>query len=264
MPETIVDDLKINYEDLGEGEPALLLMPDWCMTRAVFGQLALKCATHRRVLALDWRGYGKSETPADDYGTDDLLSDALAVIETSGAQQVVPVTISHSGWVAIELRRKLGERISQLVFLDWPVLPPPPTYKKFMEALVEPDRWQQTRDKLFEIWLEGVDNPDVIDFVLKEMGSYNSQVWMRAGREIGASYAQWGSPLEALTSLKPPVPVLHLYAQLNDLEFLSAQESFSTTHFWFSESRLKAKSHFPTLEVPDEIEAAIENYLSSS
>lgn len=84
---------------------------------------------------------------------------------------------------------------------------------------------------------------------------------MRAGREIGASYAQWGSPLEALTSLQPPVPVLHLYAQFKDPEFLAAQESFATTHPWFNARKLKAKSHFPTLEVPNEIATAIEEFV---
>ena len=37
-----------------------------------------------------------------------MVADALAVIEAAGIEQVVPVAASHSGWVAIELRRRLG------------------------------------------------------------------------------------------------------------------------------------------------------------
>src|SRR5581483_7236488 len=98
-------------DDLGRGEPALLCLNGWCDTRTQFARLAPLLAARRRVLALDWRGHGESERPAGDFGMDALVDDALAVISASGAQRVVPVAVSHSGWVAIELRRRLGARI---------------------------------------------------------------------------------------------------------------------------------------------------------
>src|SRR5205823_3254689 len=103
--------VRIDYSDIGQGEPALLLMPSWCATRKVFGPKTELCAKHRRVLALDWRGMGSSGTSNSDFGQSDLVEDALAVIGASGAQNVVPVALSHSGWIAIELRRQLGLRI---------------------------------------------------------------------------------------------------------------------------------------------------------
>lgn len=262
MAQTIAGGVKISYEDMGQGEPALLFMPAWCQSRAVCSQVVMKCATYRRVLALDWRGHGQSESPAGDFGDDSLLEDALAVIEASGAQQVVPVTIADSGWLAIKLRRQLGERIPKLVHIDWVVLPPPATYMDSLKALAAPDQGQQERDQLFEIWLKGVDNPELIQFVREEMGSYSAEMWMRAGRELISSYAQWGSPLQALSTLNPPAPVLHLYAQPNDAGYLAAQESFAAAHPWFSVRKLEAHSHFPMFEVPDEIEAAIEKFVS--
>ncbi|MCL6505968.1 MAG: alpha/beta hydrolase [Bryobacteraceae bacterium] len=60
-------------------------------------------------LALDWRGHGQSEKPAGDFGTADLADDAMAVIEASRAEQVVPVALSHAGWVAIRTGR-IGRR----------------------------------------------------------------------------------------------------------------------------------------------------------
>jgi pimeloyl-ACP methyl ester carboxylesterase len=102
----------------GQGEPALLFMPGWCGSRRVFDELAPRCATRRRTLALDWRGHGKSTRLADDFGAGDLANDALAVIEASEVDQAVPVALSHAGWVAIELRRRLGPRIPKLVLLD--------------------------------------------------------------------------------------------------------------------------------------------------
>jgi hypothetical protein len=65
-------------------------------------------------------------------------------------------------------------------------------------------------------------------------------------------YAREGDPLRALSELSPPVPALHVYAQLRAAEYLATQESFAQDHFWFAVCRLEAASHFPTLEVPGE------------
>ncbi|MBE9171131.1 alpha/beta hydrolase [Pleurocapsales cyanobacterium LEGE 06147] len=262
MVQAIADSLQIHYEDLGRGEPALLLLPAWCQSHAVYGSLPEKCAAYRRVLALDWRGTGQSDIPTEEYGTQELVEDALSVIEASSVQQVVPVSVSHGGRVAIELRRKLGERIPKLVLLDWLLLPPPPPYMDLVKALAEPDQWQHARDTLFGIWLEGVENPDVIEFVQQEMGSYSAEMWMRSGREIAAGYAKESDPLKALTALNPHVPVLHVYSQPPDLEYLSAQKSYAQDNPWFKVHKLKAKSHFPTFELPDEIATAIEKFMA--
>jgi pimeloyl-ACP methyl ester carboxylesterase len=108
MPDIFRDGLRISYDDVGWGEPALLFMPGWCSGRTVFNPLATRCQAHRRTLALDWRGHGRSDRPDSDFGSCELADDALAVIEASGAGAVVPVALSHAGWIAIELRRRLG------------------------------------------------------------------------------------------------------------------------------------------------------------
>ena len=263
MSQAIAKGTQIYYEEMGQGEPALLLMPAWCQSHSVHRHLLPKSAAHRRTLTLDWRGHGQSESPASDYTAKDLVEDAIAVIEASGAQQVIPVSVSHSGWVAVELRRRLGERIPKLVHTDWVVLPPPPPYMELVYALSTPEGWQHARDTLFSIWLEGVDNPELISFVRDEMGSYSAETWMRSGREIGLGYETGGYPLQALTTLNPPVPVLHIYSQPPDPEYLAAQQSFATTNPWFSVHKLEAHSHFPTLEEPNEIAAIIEKFVAA-
>lgn len=68
------------------------MLTGWCANRTtMFSQLAEECGKRRRVLVLDWRGHGLSEMPKGDFGADDLVEEALAVIEASGAQQIVPV-----------------------------------------------------------------------------------------------------------------------------------------------------------------------------
>jgi pimeloyl-ACP methyl ester carboxylesterase len=262
MPEVQSHAIRISYDDHGQGEPALLFMPGWCGSRRVFDELAPRCARRRRTLAIDWRGHGESARPADDFGADDLVDDALAVIEASQADRVVPVAMAHAGWVAIELRRRLGARIPKLVLLDWIVLEAPPPFLGALRSLQDPAQWQQTREQLFSMWLQGLDIPALTHYVREDMGSYPFEMWTRAGREISKAYAKAGSPLQAPATLDPPVPVLHLYAQPDDPGYLATQQSFAATHRWFQVSKLQARSHFPMYEVADEMAMAIEKFVA--
>ena len=71
-------------------------------------------------MSVDWRGHGESPGPGLDFGTEELIEDAIELIDNLQLDQVVPVALSHAGWVALELRRKLGaERIPAVVLLDW-------------------------------------------------------------------------------------------------------------------------------------------------
>ena len=70
-----------------------------------------------------------------------------------------------------------------------------------------------------------------------------------------------GDPLQALRTLRPPVPVLHVYGHPRAPEHLSTQESFARDHPWFAVRWLEAVSHFPTLEVPDETAGVIQAFI---
>jgi pimeloyl-ACP methyl ester carboxylesterase len=254
---------RIAFDDQGQGEPALLFLPGWASDHTQVDPTTRLSAEHRRVLVLDWREHGRSERSDADFGYDQLVEDALAVIDASGAQQVVPVAQAHAGWVAIALRRRLGPRIPKLVLTSWLVLDPPPPFLAAIAAMQDPAQWQAARDRVFATWLEDVTHPESIRFVREVMGSYGFETWARAGREISAAYAQYGTPLAALAALDPPVPTLHLYGQPPDPGYLAAQEAFATQHPWFRVRRLAARSHFPTIEAPAEVATAIQAFVAS-
>jgi pimeloyl-ACP methyl ester carboxylesterase len=138
----------------------------------------------------------------------------------------------------------------------------PPPFLEALQALQDPERWEQTREELFSMWLHGLNIPELTKYVRQDMGTYGFEMWARAGREIQSAYAQAGSPLRALAALELPVRVLHLYAQPEDPGYLDAQRAFADEHPWFSVRKLEARSHFPMLEVPDEMGAVIENFVS--
>jgi pimeloyl-ACP methyl ester carboxylesterase len=256
------DEVRISYDDLGDGDPALLCLPGWCGSRAAFAPVLDGCAANRRVLALDWRGHGASASPLHDFDASALLDDALAVIEASGVEHVVPVALAHAGWIAIALRERLGPRVPALVLVDWIVLDPPLPFLDVLAGLQEVERSQQVWDALRGMWIDGVDQANLVAYVRDDMGAYAFDMRARAGREISAAYARAHTPLRALASMQPPVPTLHLYAQPDDPGYLAAQQAFAAQQPWFEVRRLEARSHFPTLEVPDLVADAIEAFLS--
>ncbi len=261
MPHATVDGIRVSYDDLGAGEPALVFTTGWCSSRARWQRVAERCAAQRRVLNTEWRGHGDSDPAPADFGLEEMVGDVLAVVDAAGVERCVPCAASHSGFVAIELARRFPERVQRLVHVDWYVIPPPPPYRAVLEQLTTEDGWPATRDKLFEIWRAGVEAPE-IDEAIAVMRRQDADMWMRSGREILAGYERVGSPTRAWEELTPTVPVLHLYGQPRDPAFLAAQEEFAAAHDWFTVRRLEGASHFAMIEtaedVADEIEAFVQ------
>jgi pimeloyl-ACP methyl ester carboxylesterase len=264
MPFATHKGLRVGYDVAGEGAPALLLLPGWCDNRTQFHSLLPIAAQKRRVLAMDLPGHGSSEAPQGEFGLREVVAAAAAVVEASGARQVVPVTVAHSGWAAIGLRRRLGaERIPRLVLLDWIVLDPPRAFLETLQTLQVPERWKSARAQLLTLWLSDAD-PEIAKQIQRTMSDYGPGMWARAAREIAAAYAREGNPLRALSALDPPTPTLHLYALPKDERYWADQAFFAKRHPWFRARRLGGKTHFPALETPEAVVSAIEEFLASS
>src|SRR5262249_11310060 len=142
-------------------------------------------------------------------------------------------------------------------------LGPPPGFMDALAGLRQPQAWEQVRAALFGMWTTGVEVEALTDYVAS-MGSYGFRHWSRAGREIAAAFTAEGSPLAALERLSDPCPPLHVYAQPADDAVLAAQQAYGAEHPWFRVHRLTARSHFPMFEVPDEVVAAIEDFVCTT
>jgi pimeloyl-ACP methyl ester carboxylesterase len=265
MPTAEVDGIRIDYRDEGGGEPAFLCLTGWCSSKERFDQLVPLLARRRRTLAFDWRGHGASQRDVPDFGQEEMVRDALATIETAGVERVIPVAASHSGWVAIEVRRRLGpERVPRVVHMDWMVLEPPEPYMALIGKVESEDTWSEARDTLFRIWRAGVESPE-IDRVIDGMNEQSGEMWMRSGREIAAAYERGRSPLAAYEDLDPsPTRVLHLYGQGPSPEYLQAQQEFAAAHPWFQVETLPATTHFAMVETAQEAAAAIDRFVADA
>jgi pimeloyl-ACP methyl ester carboxylesterase len=258
MPKTITrDGLVLEYDDAGTAETALLCMPGWCIERTLFAPLLARAGKRLRVLALDWRGHGGSSRPAEDFGAAELVEDAVAIAEASGAPRIIPLAQAHAGWLAIDVAQRLGARAAKIACTSWMMFAPPPPFATALAGLQNADRWQETRDALVAMWLH--DGPPPVTESIKAMTErYDGAMWARGAREIAAAFARHGSAAEALARLSRPA--LHLYAQPRAPEVLAAHEALAQRSKWFGFARLEGSTHFPTLETPDAVFAALEAF----
>ncbi|HEX2178430.1 MAG TPA: alpha/beta hydrolase [Actinomycetota bacterium] len=255
------DGISIAYDDRGVGDLALVCLPGWCSDRFQFSPVVDFLAERHRTIVVDWRGHGESDRPASDYGYGQMVEDVLAVVESAQVDRIVPVAASHAGWVALELRRRLGDRVAGCVFLSWMVLGAPPPFLAGLRRMQDADGWEEVKNQLFGMW-RGAGNHAGVEAQLARMDSYGAETWMRAGREIESAYTRFGAPVDVLSSLDAPVKSLHVYAQPDDPAELEAQQNFASEHAWFSVRRLEAASHFPQFELPDETARLVEDFVS--
>jgi pimeloyl-ACP methyl ester carboxylesterase len=239
---TTRDGLRIAFDDSGAGEPAFLLCPGWCDERRLFDALAPRLAP-RRVLRLDWRGHGDSSRTEGDFGTAELVEDALAVMTEAEIRQVVPVTQAHAGWAGLELARRLGGQVRGLVFLSWTLTQAPPAMQGGLRAMASPPSTRAAVEGLTGMWTTGVGHEAVLRHVAR-MRRHPDADWARAAREILAAYNVHESPLAALGRLGREIPAMHVRA--------ASDPPTPEGKVGLREVVVPGTSHFPALECPEE------------
>jgi len=122
------DGVNVFYEVYGEGEPTILLLPTWSIihSRCWKGQVPY-LARHFRVLTFDGRGNGRSDRPSEPeaYVEQEYADDALAVMDATGTDRAVLVSLSRGVERAMLLAAQHPERVAGMVAIA-PALPLPP------------------------------------------------------------------------------------------------------------------------------------------
>jgi pimeloyl-ACP methyl ester carboxylesterase len=134
MPYAEVDGLRLYYERAGSGQPELLLIHGWCSDRTAFRPQFEHFAQTHAVTALDLRGCGESDRPADGYTIPDFADDLAQFCAKTEIDK--PVVAGHSlgGMIAVELAARHPSVPRALVLVDpGPMDPLPETVEFFRE-----------------------------------------------------------------------------------------------------------------------------------
>ncbi len=120
MAEFVVDDsLKINYHLDGESGPVILILNGIMMSTASWADFVpVYTENNYRVLRVDFRDQGLSDSYPEDYRIDIHVEDIIKLMDQLELEQVIPVGISYGGMVAMLMAIKYPERIKSMVLAN--------------------------------------------------------------------------------------------------------------------------------------------------
>jgi 3-oxoadipate enol-lactonase len=110
-------------EDGPAGAPVVLLSNSLGSTRGMWDPQVPALAERYRVITYDTRGHGESPAPPGPYDLDDLVDDALAVLDAVGARRAHVVGVSLGGMTGIRMAARNPDRVHRLVLLCTSALP---------------------------------------------------------------------------------------------------------------------------------------------
>jgi pimeloyl-ACP methyl ester carboxylesterase len=122
------DGVRVFWERYGDGEPTVLLLPTWTIIHSRCWKAQIPyLARHCRVLTFDPRGNGRSDRPAHPaaYAEREFAADALAVMDATGTDQAVLVSLSRGAQRALLLAADHPERVLAAAFIG-PFFPASP------------------------------------------------------------------------------------------------------------------------------------------
>jgi pimeloyl-ACP methyl ester carboxylesterase/predicted glycosyltransferase len=159
------DGVRVAWQVYGEqqrpDDPAVLLLPTWCVVPAEVWKFQVPFLARRtRVITYDPRGNGASDRPdtGSAYTPEELLQDALDVLDATGTQRAVVVGLSKGNVQALDLAAGHPDRVAAWVALA-PTIPGLTAFPPERQASF--DRWgDDTGDD--EGW-----------------GRYNKHSWLR-------------------------------------------------------------------------------------
>ncbi len=112
------DGQRLFYEVYGEGEQTIFLTQPWLVHSRHWKMQIHYLARHFRVLSMDGLGYGRADRCRDPrrYGAAESARDCLAVMDATGTERAVIVSLSRSAQYTLELARLAPERVAGCVF----------------------------------------------------------------------------------------------------------------------------------------------------
>jgi pimeloyl-ACP methyl ester carboxylesterase len=118
-----VGQLEIYAEEKGKGDPALVFLHYWGGSRRTWSEVIKPLSKHFRCVAVDLRGWGKSDHDATDYDLHAQAGDVEAVIEELNLMEFILIGHSMGGKIAQILAGRQPHGLRGVVL----VAPAPPT-----------------------------------------------------------------------------------------------------------------------------------------
>ncbi len=134
MPKVKVNDITVNYEQQGTGEP-LILIPYLAIDNACYAFQVADYAKHYTCISLDPRGAGETDKPAGPYSTEQFADDVASFMQVLGIGRAHVTGLSLGAATGMWLAAKYPQKVKSLsLHSGWTKTDP------FLKAVVQ--GWQ--------------------------------------------------------------------------------------------------------------------------
>jgi len=143
MPRIRLDNININYDRQGTGEP-LILIPYLTADHACYAFQVVEYAKHFTCFSIDLRGTGESDKPDGIYSTEDLADDIAGFMQAQAIPRAHIFGLSLGAATAMWLAGKYPDKVKSLsLHSGWPKT------DSFIKTVVE--GWQVTAKALASV-----------------------------------------------------------------------------------------------------------------
>ncbi|ADU31581.1 alpha/beta fold hydrolase [Evansella cellulosilytica] len=111
-----INNMKLNYKVDGEGSPVILLH-GWGANIQAFSPVHQHLAKHHKVYTLDLPGFGESEEPPEQWGTEDYTDFLHAFIQQLKINNPILIGHSNGGRISIFYSVKYGG-VKKVILVD--------------------------------------------------------------------------------------------------------------------------------------------------
>ena len=236
----------IAYDDIGAGEPAVVLLHGLFENRTYYTAQTKHLASRHRVLSIDLRGHGESDVPDDGYSIDVIADDVISLCRQAGITHAV--FCGHSFPVALRIAVRRPELVAGLVLLDGVVLLP-----------------DEVRERQ-AVFAQVLETEEGRDAAVGYFASRAATAVERVSADIAAAPAVYAGPLmrdiassdgvEDLVTARCPILYVHGTAPI-DLERLRALRPDAVIE------TIPNSGHYLMLTAPAEVNAALDRFIAT-
>jgi pimeloyl-ACP methyl ester carboxylesterase len=248
------DGVVLAYDDAGWGDPPLVFVHGAaCHRRLWYRQVPRFCSAHR-VIAVDLRGHGESDAPADRYTVRLFAEDLAWTCRQLGIEN--PVVIGHSlgGLVALDFAFAYPGQVAAAVLIDSPLLAGdsrPEVLGDLVAGLRGRDPRSALRGYFASQFFGPYDDPAIRAWILDQAVLTAPQVTSSLWEE---SLVSWDDQA-ALRECR--VPVLYVDAGTPNADLARAVELCPGLTI----GRTIGSGHFSPLVVPEQVNAVLARFL---
>jgi 3-oxoadipate enol-lactonase len=117
MSHTKVNNIKIAYDDVGSGPP-IVLVHGYPFNRTMWNEQVAALSDNYRVIRLDLRGHGESESSEGPSTMNLMANDIASLLDQLGVSRAVIGGLSMGGYVTLAFYQLFPSRVDKLVLAD--------------------------------------------------------------------------------------------------------------------------------------------------